>query len=104
MPKSGGSPATWFSIGDASPCNRVGLSGRYPSQSVERVNSEGILRRDLAWALTQRRMVALARRIDRCLLCRRERVNEAGLCDVCHATLTEEELRLVEMWMRGTGP
>jgi hypothetical protein len=71
---------------------------------VERLNSEGILRRDLKWVLTQRRFVTTARRIDSCLLCRRQSVNEAGLCEVCYATLDEDELSLVEKWMRGTGP
>lgn len=71
---------------------------------MERVNSEGILRSDLRWVLTQSRLVHAARRIDTCLLCRRRRVNEAGLCDVCHATLTDEELKLAEKWLRGTGP
>jgi hypothetical protein len=71
---------------------------------VERLNSEGILRKDLMWALAQRRIVVTARRIDACLLCRRNRVNEAGLCEVCNASLTEEEHELVEKWMRGTGP
>jgi hypothetical protein len=71
---------------------------------VERLNSEGILRSDLKWALTQKRIVATARKLNSCLLCRRIGVNEAGICDVCHATLTEEEQVLVEKWMRGTGP
>jgi hypothetical protein len=76
--------------------------GRLPE--VERLNEEGILRADLMWALTQRRMVYTARRINRCLLCRRAGVNEAGVCDVCNACLTEDEQRLVEGWLRGTGP
>lgn len=71
---------------------------------MQRMNSEGILRDDLAWALTQTRIVATARRIDRCLLCRRAHVNEAGLCAVCLATLDEPEIALVERWTRGTGP
>jgi hypothetical protein len=71
---------------------------------VERLNAEGILRKDLKWALSQRRIVLAARRINSCLLCRRANLNEAGLCDVCNASLTEEELELVERWRRGTGP
>lgn len=71
---------------------------------MERVNSEGIPRSDLKWALTERRMVMTARKINRCLLCRRIRVNEAGLCDVCTASLNDEEQELVERWRRGTGP
>jgi len=71
---------------------------------VDRLNSEGIRRSELKWALTQRRIVLTARRIDACLLCRRNRVNEAGLCDICHATLTDEELVAEEKWLRGTGP
>jgi hypothetical protein len=61
---------------------------------VHRLNSEGILRRDLPFALKNRRMVTDARRIDSCLLCRRPHVNEAALCDVCYAMLEGEELEL----------
>ncbi|HVT12637.1 MAG TPA: hypothetical protein VHE55_10240 [Fimbriimonadaceae bacterium] len=69
-----------------------------------RVNPEGIVRSDLPWVLTQRRIVMTARRIDTCLLCRRKHVNEAGLCDVCMATLEDHEIALAEKWLRGTGP
>jgi len=71
---------------------------------VERLNSEGILRSELIWALTQRRIVLTARRMNSCLLCRRTGVNEGGVCDVCYAGLTEDELELIEKWRRGTGP
>jgi hypothetical protein len=71
---------------------------------VERLNSEGIVRTDLAWALGQRRLVHTARRLNSCMLCKRSGVNEAGICDVCYAVVNEEELALAEKWMRGTGP
>lgn len=71
---------------------------------MERLNSEGYPRDRLPWVLTQARFVLEARRIDACLLCRAHRVNEAGLCNACHAALTDAELRLVERWMNGTGP
>lgn len=75
----------------------------YP-KTMERVNSEGIRRVDLRLALRTRRMVAEARRVDTCLLCRRHKVNEAGLCDVCYSTLEGDELELAVAWMRGVGP
>ncbi len=69
-----------------------------------RYNSEGIRREELAWALTQRHIVAGFRRIDRCMLCRNPHVNEAALCPVCTAMLNDEELRQVERWMNGIAP
>ena len=71
---------------------------------LERLNSEGILRDDLAFALTVPGKVAAARRRDACLLCRRPRVNEAGLCDVCTSGLEGREATLVNRWMTGQGP
>jgi hypothetical protein len=68
------------------------------------MNSEGIPRRRLAVALKDRGQVADARRIDSCLLCRRPRVNEAGLCDVCYGMLDGEELKLATRWLSGEGP
>lgn len=69
-----------------------------------RLNSEGIRRDELAFTLKNRTKVLGARRIDACLLCRRPRVNEAGLCDVCYGTLDGEELELATCWLRGTLP
>jgi len=71
---------------------------------VERLNSEGIPRHHLLFALKDRRTVMAARRIDRCLLCRRSSVNEAGLCEVCWTLLSDEELRQGERWLAGVGP
>lgn len=71
---------------------------------MERWNSEGIPRDHLAWALTQRRFVEAARRIDACLLCRRPKVNEAGLCTVCHSLLDDRERALAQRWLTGVGP
>ncbi|HVL38170.1 MAG TPA: hypothetical protein VM328_02155 [Fimbriimonadaceae bacterium] len=71
---------------------------------MERWNSEGIPREDLRFALKDRRQVLLARRIDQCLLCRRPRVNEAGLCGACWAVLPEDDLRLAQRWLSGEGP
>jgi hypothetical protein len=72
---------------------------------VERLNSEGIPRANLRFALRDRRAVSGARRIDSCLLCRRSRVNEAGLCDVCYSLLDDpEEQRLAQRWLSGEGP
>jgi hypothetical protein len=71
---------------------------------VDRVNSEGILRHDLAHYLRNRSAVMGARRIDTCMLCRRLRVNEAGLCDYCYSALDGEEARLAAAWLSGQGP
>jgi hypothetical protein len=71
---------------------------------MERLNGEGIPRRHLSIALGDRRQVLTARKIDRCLLCRRPRVNEAGLCDVCYSMLDGEELVLAGKWLTGAGP
>lgn len=71
---------------------------------VERLNNEGIPRESLILAMRDRRTVATARRIDTCLLCRRPRVNEAGLCEVCYGALDGDELRLATRWLQGVGP
>lgn len=71
---------------------------------MDRVNSEGILQRDLAVYLRDRRHVMAARRIDTCMLCRRHKVNEAGLCDYCYGGLDGEEARLASKWLTGQGP
>lgn len=71
---------------------------------MDRVNSQGIPRKQLTWVLTQPRHVKKAIRENACLLCRSNGVNEAGLCDMCYALLTDEELRLAEKWLGGVGP
>lgn len=71
---------------------------------VERLNSEGIPRDSLILALRDRRAVLTARRINSCLLCRRPKVNEAGLCDICYSALDGEELKLATRWLQGIGP
>lgn len=81
----------------------LGAAKRH-NRFVERLNGEGILRRDLPLALRDRKMVAVARRINSCLLCRRSNVLEHGLCEVCYGMLDGEELRLAGRWMTGEGP
>ena len=71
---------------------------------MDRLNSEGIPRHRLAIALKDRRQVMEARRFDFCMLCRRHRVNEAGLCDVCYSALDGEEFQLAASWLSGVGP
>ncbi|GMV87379.1 MAG: hypothetical protein AMXMBFR81_03100 [Chthonomonas sp.] len=71
---------------------------------MDRANSEGLPRNQLLWALSQPRFVLRARKMDACLLCCAHRVNEAGLCESCHASLSDEELRVVERWLIGIGP
>lgn len=71
---------------------------------MERWNAEGIPKQQLVWALSRRDIVMEHRRIDRCLLCRRPKVNEAALCEVCYGTLNNDELALALRWMSGAGP
>lgn len=72
---------------------------------VERLNSEGIPRHQLKFALSRPATVATARRQNSCLLCRRPGVNEAGLCDLCHPLIQDrEEIALIERWLSGEGP
>jgi hypothetical protein len=71
---------------------------------MDRVNSLGIPRDSLGWALRQPRIVRLARRQDACLLCCAKGVNEAGLCTACTSLLRDDELALAERWMSGIGP
>lgn len=71
---------------------------------MDRLNPEGIPRDELRHALATRRHVAAARRRNECLLCRAKPVNEAGLCEVCHSQLDDEELRLAERWLAGREP
>lgn len=69
-----------------------------------RINSEGIRREELVWALGQRLLVLGARKIDSCLLCRRAGVNEAAICDYCWTTLDDSELRAASKWTIGVMP
>lgn len=71
---------------------------------VDRLHPEGIRRGDLTFALSRRLSVETARRVNRCLLCRRSDVNEAGVCQFCMPLLSESELRLVDRWLTGQGP
>jgi len=72
---------------------------------VERINSEGIPRATLKFALSKTIIVMRARRTDLCMLCRHKGVNEAGLCEVCYASIQDpEEHRLIGKWLSGEGP
>lgn len=71
---------------------------------MDRVNSQGLPRHQLAYVLTQPRHVRKAIKEDACLLCRTKGVNEAGLCDACYALLDDKELKLAERWLSGVGP
>ena len=71
---------------------------------MDRVNPAGILRSDLLHALQTPSTVRNARQTDTCFLCRRNRVNPAGLCEVCYGLLNGAELRLASRWLSGEGP
>ncbi len=68
---------------------------------MDRINPTGIPRDDLVYHLKRPDYVKIAVQTDSCLLCRSNRVNEAGLCNLCSAQLSTEELALVEQWMAG---
>ncbi|MDX2064863.1 MAG: hypothetical protein SFX74_03870 [Fimbriimonadaceae bacterium] len=71
---------------------------------MDRLNSEGISRSDLALALSELKFVRSARVRNACMLCRTYGVNEAGLCRACMAMLEGEELRLAQRWVNGVAP
>lgn len=71
---------------------------------MERWNSEGIKLSQLAWALSQRHIVMEYRRLNKCMLCLRENVNEAALCSVCQSLLEPPHLSLAMRWLNGVGP
>lgn len=71
---------------------------------MSRLNSEGIPRNELMYALQTRKIVIFARQTDSCLLCCRNNVNEAGLCLMCYSTLDTPEIQLAVRWMTGVGP
>jgi hypothetical protein len=71
---------------------------------MDRINSTGLKREELVWALTQTAVVKSARDRDACLLCRHGKVNEAGLCAVCYSLLSDEERPLARRWLAGDGP
>jgi hypothetical protein len=71
---------------------------------VDRLNSQGIPRKKLLWTLGQELIVKKAIKADSCLLCRANKVNEAGLCELCYSQLDDEELKAVDKWLSGVGP
>lgn len=71
---------------------------------MERLNSEGIPRSQLLYALGNRKYVENARKTDSCLLCCRPDVNEAGLCRWCHSSLDTPEIQAALKWTSGVGP
>ncbi|MFN3728672.1 MAG: hypothetical protein ACK4XJ_03040 [Fimbriimonadaceae bacterium] len=72
--------------------------------AIERWNSEAIPRHELSVTLQTPHLVMAWRRAGRCMLCCRQSVNEAGLCEICTATLDGDEFDLASKWLRGTGP
>ena len=71
---------------------------------MDRLNSEGIPRSQLLYALGNRKMVEFARQTNACLLCCRKGVNEAGLCQWCYSALDAPELQAAVKWTSGVGP
>lgn len=71
---------------------------------MDRLNSEALPRHKLLFALRDETTVRMARRINRCILCRRADTNEAGLCPVCWSLLTDEELAAASRWTIGVAP
>lgn len=71
---------------------------------VDRLNEEGVPRDQLLAALKRPDLVEFARKHDRCMVCGRKRVNEAGVCPGCYATLGDAELKIAERWLAGAMP
>ncbi|MBX3110500.1 MAG: hypothetical protein KF857_00700 [Fimbriimonadaceae bacterium] len=71
---------------------------------MDRLSESGWPRHQLAWVLAQNKFVAEARRLDSCLLCRSPKVNEAGLCEGCYASLEPPDIDLAERWLAGAMP
>jgi len=71
---------------------------------MDRLNSEGIPRTQLLYALGNHKLVQMARATDSCLLCCRSEVNEAGLCRWCYSSLDQPELQAAVKWTSGVGP
>ncbi|MCE2767304.1 MAG: hypothetical protein ACK53G_12185 [Armatimonadota bacterium] len=71
---------------------------------MDRLNSEGIPRDQLGYALRNRKMVMFARQTDTCMLCCRNNVGESGLCSYCYSSLDSPELELAVKWNAGVGP
>jgi hypothetical protein len=71
---------------------------------MDRWNPQGMKRSNLAWALSKPEIVEKHRRMDSCMLCCRGGVNEAGLCEVCTALLSNQDSDTVERYRRGAGP
>lgn len=71
---------------------------------VDRLNEEGVPRDQLLGALKRPDMVEFARKHNRCMVCGRRRVNEAGLCMGCYSALSDAELKVAERWLGGSLP
>ncbi|MBS1714962.1 MAG: hypothetical protein JST30_11570 [Armatimonadetes bacterium] len=71
---------------------------------MARLTNTGLKRSELPWALSRPDIVLSARQRDSCLLCRSPKVNEAGLCGVCHALLDDDEILLARVWINGMTP
>lgn len=71
---------------------------------MNRLNSEGIPRDQLGWALSQPSIVNHYRKLGKCMLCLRPGVNEAGVCEVCNTLLESPERDQVQRWIIGIGP
>lgn len=71
---------------------------------MERLNSEGVPLRLTLLTLQTPHLVRDARNKDRCFLCQRPKVNQAGLCDYCYSQLDGEELRVATQYMDGIRP
>ncbi|MCE9559907.1 MAG: hypothetical protein K8R88_13280 [Armatimonadetes bacterium] len=71
---------------------------------MTRWNAEGVHLKDLPYALSRVDIVSLYRNMNRCMLCMRVGVNEAGVCGVCYSMLDGEPLKAVLEWTMGKRP
>ncbi|MBL8087490.1 MAG: hypothetical protein JNM85_05385 [Chthonomonas sp.] len=71
---------------------------------MDRETAAGIPRSSFLWALSRPDIVQQYRKINLCMLCRREGVNAAGICDNCYHVLNSPEIDAVQRWLSGVGP
>jgi hypothetical protein len=68
---------------------------------MRRFNSDGIERGELLIALRTVSVVRAAVARGSCLLCRKNSVNAAGLCEGCAANLSDIEQEAARPWLEG---
>jgi len=68
---------------------------------MKRWHEEAINRSEFLMVLESAEKVAFYRRMGKCMLCMRPRVNSAGICDFCYGLLDGKELEMVLEYING---